>query len=290
MILSLFSLFSCGCTSMFFQPNHNRYPFVEEDGLLFKDMKVASFDGTQLSAWYFSAVENQKRLPGLVTNKVDRPQALVVQFHGNAENHTSHYRYLRWLPYAGFDFLSFSYRGYGESQGRSLPSEVLNDVIFMLRYANNLAREMKVPLIVYGQSLGGSLMLRALEENLALEQLRLILVESSFYSYRQIAREKLASVWLFWPLQWITHFLISDRLSPGGLSSEGPKLAAIPNVQKLLIYMEQDPIVPIHNGEEIFRDLKEPKEFWRLPVRGHVLGNIVDGERIQKYLLNITKR
>ena len=84
--IAFLTTLSFGCTSMFFQPNQYRYPFIEEDGLLFQEKKIASFDGTPLSTWYIPAIENQKKFPGLIVSKVNSPKALVIQFHGNADD------------------------------------------------------------------------------------------------------------------------------------------------------------------------------------------------------------
>ena len=44
-------------------------------------------------------------------------KGLILQYHGNAENLTSHYLSLGWLAHEGFDVFIFDYRGYGRSSG-----------------------------------------------------------------------------------------------------------------------------------------------------------------------------
>lgn len=234
------------------------------------ELQLPSRDGTQLAAWHF-----QSKLP---------PKALVVQWHGNAENMTSHYMFLGWITDEGYDLLTFDYRGYGSSAGRANVDGVYQDALAMIEHAERIAAEKKLPLVFVGQSLGGSLMLRALQE-IHPTSLKLIVVEAAFYSYQEIAREKLASFWLTWPLQWLAYPLTTDRYKPGG---EG--LKKLPSgVPVVLIYSEDDPIIPIHHGEKIFSDLREPKQFWSYPDRGHVAGLFVEDGRLRKKLLQEMK-
>lgn len=254
------------------------------EGLVYQEQMVASEDGTKLATWYFPTLENVKKKPELVfAEKPTETRAIVVQFHGNAENMTTHYRFLSWLPFNGYDLLTFDYRGYGQSVGKKNITGIFSDVKAMLHYADQLASEKHLPLIVYGQSLGGSLLLRALQET-SLTNLKLIVIESSFWGYQMIAREKLAGFWLTWPFQWLAYLLVSDHYRPGGKGLE-----KLPPVPKVLIYSEHDPVVPINHGEELFRDLKDPKYFWKHSTPGHVNAMFVEQGKYREELLAMMK-
>ena len=68
--------------------------------------------------------------------------------------------------------------------------------------------------ILFGQSLGASLGLRATSEDEFSNTFKLIISDSAFSSYRRIAREKIAYYWLTTPFQWPLGFLVRDDLSP----------------------------------------------------------------------------
>lgn len=282
-LLPFFAFALCGCTSLFFQPSKVRYPLLEQDGFKVEESAVQSFDGTPLAQWYFPALDNAAKFPHEVVEKFSQPKALIVQFHGNAENMTTHYRFLSWLLFYGYDLLAFDYRGYGQSGGEKGVAGIYGDVKVMIRHAQKLAEEKNLPLIFVGQSLGGSLLLKALQEEQA-KNLKLVVIESSFYGYQKIAREKLSSVWITWPFQWLSYLLISDKYSPGGKD-----LSKIQKVPKVLLYSESDPIVPIHHGELLFNELTHPKFFWRHPNPGHVNGFFVERGKYRVELLALLK-
>ena len=211
------TLFLAGCTSLFFQGTRERYPFVDYDKLIYEKDFFASLDGSPLSYWYFASDKNRQARPELVQEANTKTRGLVVQYHGNAENMTIHYRSLVWLPFYGYDFMTFDYRGYAASKGESTLSGVNADARAMLAFADEKSQEQNLPLVLYGQSLGGALLLRALEDAPTPKNLKLIVIESSFYSYKRVARQKLANAWLFWPLsgsKFRTAF-------PCGVSSDG---------------------------------------------------------------------
>lgn len=274
-----------GCANLFLQPNRVRYPFVNADGLAIEEFSFPSLDGARLQAMYLPAIENQRRRPDLVRAKADRPRALVVQFHGNAENMTSHFRLVLWLPFYGVDLLAFDYRGYGASEGFPHLRGANLDARAALRLADRMAQERGLPLIAFGQSLGGALLLRALEDEPPPPSLRMVAIESSFGNYREIAREKMQGSWLTWPLQWLAYPLVSDRWSP--LKEEGGRRRAerLPKVPYVLVYSAIDPIVPIRHGVELFAALPEPKEFWEHPEPGHVNGMFVQGGALRARFL-----
>ena len=269
------------CTGLFLQPTRERYRIVESDRLVYSEMKFASSDGTQLNAWYFPAVANQKARPEYILEAVEKPKGLVVQYHGNAQNIGTHYRGVVFFNFAGYDLLTFDYRGYGESEGAASVKGAYLDARAMLRIAEKQAQERQLPLILYGQSLGGSLLLRALEDEPPPAGLRLVVIESSFFSYKMIAREKLADFWLTWPLQWMSYLLVTDRYAPGGEQLERlPKEIPI-----VLLYSQFDPVVPIQHGEKFAAAIRQPREFWRHPFPGHINGMFVNDGRYRKDLL-----
>ncbi len=278
-LLGLTCSFSVGCTTLFFQPTQVDYKLAEDQKVAYTSIDFKSEDGTNLKARYFEAAVVNAAHPEW-GHYHGRTRGLVVQFHGNAQNMTAHFMNEAWLLLEGYDLLVFDYRGYGDSSGSLSTRGVYQDSQAGLKLAASEATKRGLPLIAYAQSLGGSLLLRVLEDSPPPSVLKMVVVESSFHSYQEIAREKLASFWLTWPLQWVAYGLISDEFSPGS-----EKLALISPTPVYLIYSEQDPVVTINHGEEIFRQLHDPKTLLRHPNPGHINAMFVEDGRYRAILL-----
>lgn len=249
-----------GCTNVFFQPS--RQLFVDPTSLKPspEPVKFTSRDGTVLWGWGFKA-------PG----KTERP--LIVQFHGNAENMTSHFRSLFWLVEQGFDLFVFDYRGYGASEGKVEATAIVEDGEAALAKAAEMVGNRPKSIIVYGQSLGGNVALSAVSRLQARDTLRAVVVESTFWSYPEIASDALASFWLTWPLQWMGCLLVSGAAEPRD------SLAQIADLPFLVIHGDADTIVPLRHGEKVWRRLPAPKCFWQVPGGGHINSMQVDNKR-----------
>jgi alpha-beta hydrolase superfamily lysophospholipase len=268
LIAGAFSL--TACTSLYYFPDHYEYPYVKAEARPPEEMRFSSRDGTSLAAWHFSP--DSARCPAA--------RGLVLHYHGNAQNLSSHYQMLRWLTDECYEYYIFDYRGYGKSAGEKNASGILLDARSALAYFSKIALEKKLPFIVYGQSIGGSLLLRSLQLEGKPAGLAAVVIESSFYRYSQIGREKLSAFWLTWPLQWLTYLLVSDEASPGGRD-----FSFLKGTPVLLIYSDHDFIVPVHHGRELFAELPEPKWLWVHPHPGHINSMFVESGAYRKRLV-----
>ena len=110
----LFLILFMGCTTIIYQPDHYLHAHPHDYGIEYSEFIVPSFDGTRLVAWN-------------LRSKSADPENLVLMFHGNAENMTSHFQTLAWLTDQKSDILIFDYRGYGLSAGAPYPRGVFED-------------------------------------------------------------------------------------------------------------------------------------------------------------------
>lgn len=267
-VVTLILAGSVGCTHIFLQPSRDSFPFVYLEGVPFEEMTLATRDDLRLHAWWFdhSNVCARKEFKPHCHHSDPKPLAVILQLHGNGENMTTHYQSVAWLTLWGFDVMTFDYRGYGKSEGARSVSGAVSDSQTALRAAAARARDLGVPLIAYGQSLGGSLLLPAVTElPHPPGELKSLVIEGSFFSYPQIAREKLRLFWLTWPLQPLTYLLISNRWSPSRVPPQ--KLV---DYKTLFIYSEEDPIVPLHHGQQLSQLLKREQDLWVIAEPGHV--------------------
>ncbi len=250
-VLFLFGSLSA-CSNLFYQPDQVIYDPPENYKIQKQDLMFNSADGTRLNAWYFPP---EPAVPCKGT---------VIQFHGNSENMTSHYTALVWLTRQGYSLLTFDYRGYGKSEGEPTQSHLNADALLALDLAAQKQREGGCKkLIVYGQSLGGVIAMRALADWSARDQVNLIVMDSTFMSYKTVARQVLANHWMTWLLSPLGWLLVSDRYA----SDEVIQHFTNPLV---VIHDELDPVVPFSNGQAIFNAYPGPKVFWSFKEGTHI--------------------
>lgn len=236
-----------GCSGVFLQPDRRLHAKPEQVGAKWEEARFASADGTPLTGLWLSARPG----PG---------KGVLVQFHGNGENMTSHFLYVWWLTLEGWDVLAFDYRGYGASGGKKSLAGSVEDGVAALRYAREKAAGR--PLAVVGQSLGGALALASLEKDGG-EGVKALVLDSTFASYRAIAREKLGLLWLTWPLRHPLSLLVGDSLAAERFARRRKP------VPLLFFHGEGDPVVPLHHGRRLFDAAAGPKEFVAVPGSGH---------------------
>jgi fermentation-respiration switch protein FrsA (DUF1100 family) len=251
------------CTNLFLQPDRFIHMRPEQAGARYETVDFRSYDGTKLCGLWFPS----RRGPG---------KGVVVQFHGNGENETSHFLYVYWLALEGWDVFAFDYRGYGASGGSKSMTGSVADGAAALSYARARARGR--PLVVIGQSLGGELALAALDRDGG-EGLRALVLDSAFASNQEIARLKLGQLWLTWPLQWpLSRLLISERWSARRF------IARRRPVSLLMLHARGDPVVPYAQGRALYDLAPGPKAFWEVPGDGHLLAFGDDGAEFRPRL------
>ena len=275
-------LFS-GCSSVFYQPTH--YMYVPPDLVDLKpvDIKFSAIDKTPLHGWYFKS-----KLKA-------RPESFTVFFHGNAQNLTAHYLNLKWMPNKGHNFFIFDYRGYGLSgfvpkiygKGERVLSPnqngVYKDAMAALNKGYQLFLESKAKkFIVYGQSLGGAILMRALEDFKYKDKVDLIILDSTFVSYQGIAFDKMTSAWPLIPFSPLTFILVSDEYAAKKFLLEN-------KTKTLVIHGRKDFIIPFSFGQNIFNQLKtKDKSFWEIE-NGHHIDvftdkNLVYREKLHQFI------
>lgn len=257
-----------GCNSVFFQPQSKEYLTPDALGLAYENVTLSGGEG-QLHAWWLPAK--------------GKAEGTVLFLHGNAENISTHIASVYWLPAQNYNVLLLDYRGYGRSQGVPTVAGALEDINSAMQHL--LQRKDVDPgrIVVLGQSLGGALSIYYVAHSPYRANIKALIVESPFSSYRDIAREKLDAVWLTWPLQWPLSFTIDDDYSPL------PAVAQLSPIPLLLIHGDKDRIIPLHHGEKLFAAAGQPKAFWRVPEGEHIAAfrRINYREQLVQYLRQI---
>ena len=255
------------CTPVFFQPSSTLLATPGLYGIDYEPVELHAADGTALFAWFLPARGEAK--------------ATVLYLHGNAQNISAHFSNVAWMPAAGFNVLALDYRGYGGSEGRPTLGGVQLDIDAAMRTL--LARPDVDPqrIIVFGQSLGGALAIHYVAHSAYRKHIRAVVADSAFADYRLVAKEKMADLFITWPLQWLPNYTIDNSYSPQA------SVAALSPIPLLLIHGERDGIVPPHHSQLLFEGAHQPKDYWSIPDSGHIqaLRSAPVRKRLTEFLL-----
>jgi len=233
-----------GCLDgAFYYPDRVLYDTPTRLGLNFRNVSFASSDGTRLSGWF---------IPAQGYDNPKDAKATIIHFHGNAQNMSSHWMFVSWLPRRGFNVFVFDYRGYGNSQGRPEPKGIFEDSHSALNYVRSLQDVDPERLIIFGQSLGGTIAIAVVGSgNRA--GVKAVAIESTFYSYSSIANDKFSGA----------GFLVDNTYSAEKY------IARIAPIPLLLIHGTSDPVIPYAHSLELFAKAREPKTLITVESGGH---------------------
>ncbi len=278
-LLAAFAVLTlASCSSFFYQPSKDTFFILDPQRVYFEEIHIDTPDGTRLHGWYFpSQTQNADNTKG----KLRPSNGLVVQFHGNGQNLTAHFLSYAWIMNEGYDFFTFDYRGYGESTGKPSQEGLHQDALNILDWATQ--RSSKI--IAVGQSLGGAVLARAIPDFKKRQNIKAVVIDSSFYSYQAIAVDVLSRGWITWPFQWLGSIWISDQYSPERYYSD---LSPIP---LLVIHGAQDKVIPYSFGEKIFELAQEPKAMLKVEGGDHIdaMSTQKHGKQYQQKLLDWIK-
>jgi len=246
-ILSSFLLSSC--SQLYFYPEKHLVRTPRHIGLSYENLAIPMSDQRNLHGWFMPAI--------------GKPKGTILHFHGNAENISTHIVAVYWLPSQGYNVIMVDYRGYGKSEDVPDLDAIMSDMDETLVYLLDVHREkIARPFIVFGQSLGGAIAANVVANNpTAVDAL---VIESSFTSFRRIARDKLGEVFFTWPLQWPLSFLFSDSYSPA------LALSRIHSTPVLIMHGNGDKVISVKHGRDLYQAANSPKEYWELPEGRHI--------------------
>lgn len=241
------------CTALFFHPSRSLVDTPAQHGLASRTVTLRAADGVGLNAWFLPARPREGA----------RVEGTVLFLHGNAENISTHFRSVAWLPAEGFNVLALDYRGYGASEGD--PSLAGFQLDIDAAMGSLLSRPDVDPhrIVLIGQSLGAALAIYYAAHGHYRDHLRAVVADSAFSDYEGIVREKMAANWLTWPLQWLPALTVDDAYAPAAA------VRGVAPTPLLLIHGAPDAVVPVHHSQELFALARDPKQLWIVPGAGH---------------------
>lgn len=255
MLIPVFAVSLCtsGCSSLFFHPEKQPIPNPVAERFNPRDVFFPSGDGETLHGWFF---------------KAKQPKGTVLAFHGNAENIGSHVNGVLWLVPAGFNLFIFDYRGYGRSTGSASLDGVNRDGLSALEKIISISEVEPGKVILLGQSLGGSIATYVAAASPYRNNVKAVVLDSSFAGYRQIAREKIGGFFLTWPLQYPLSLLFNDDYS-------ADRWIGRLNVPVIIVHDRDDSIVPFRHAEQLRGAVLGRCEFVETSGNGHI-GSFAD--------------
>ena len=259
------------CDSYFFYPRRNFVPNPHLERVVHEDVYFETPDGVRLHGW--------------LLRPNTEPRGTILFFHGNAENISTHVNSVLWLAMEGYQVFLIDYRGYGKSEGTPEMEGIHVDALAAIDRLFRMEGVDKDRIVVFGQSLGGAVAVYAVANSPHRDRIRALVIDSAFSGYRRIAREKIAQVFLLWPLQAPLSLLVTDRYSPSLW------IGRVSPVPVLILQGDADKVVPVSHGETLYRLAEEPKQLWIVPGAGHIQA-LLDGkirERLLMYLDSVLR-
>lgn len=208
----------------------------------------------------------------LVSGHPDKP--MVLFFHGNSANISYGVGILKYLNGMGFSVFTFDYRGFGESQGRTVTEEDLyqdaRGALDYLRIKGWLSSRM----IYFGQSMGAAVSLQ-----LALEAApAAVVLECPFTSMSDIASHTAPITYAL--IGWWAIDVKFDNLN------KIPKISA-----PLVIFQgDKDPVVPKEMAQRLFQRANQPKALYLISGGRHTDLYKVGGDKYRRAWLNLAPK
>ena len=259
--LIIFVFLLAGCEKYFFYPQKILYYMPETCKYDPENILVETDKGKLLHGWYFKT-------------KVKNPKGTILFLHGNANNISTESVAMMWLVDKGYNVLTFDYRGYGISQGKPDIKGVLQDG---LEYTEAVFKDNKVDkrnMVLYGQSLGGAVAAHIARYSPYADKFKVLVLESTFTSWRSIAKEVAASNFFTYIWQYPVSWSIPKEYS----TIDNIKYSKIKNT--IIIHSEADNLVKFDNGDAIYQMAHEPKIFLKDNISNHA--QIMSNPRVRR--------
>lgn len=224
------------CTNLVFHPMRPHVFDPKTAGIVHEDRTFLTDDGVVLHGWWLPARQAGR-------NETGAPAGTVIFLHGNAENISTHIASIHWLPNAGYNVYLYDYRGFGKSAGAPDFELTRVDVRRAIDIVSEFPEAKGRPLFLFGQSLGGAIIVSSLGGQPDRLRVDGIVIEGAPSSLRTAAREALGNHWLTWPFQHPLSWLISDSNSPAD------RVGAIAPTPLMIIHSRDDRVVRFRHGE-----------------------------------------
>lgn len=233
------------------KPQNRKTP-VDFD-LPFTTHRYDSESGYELEAWHIPA---------------DSASRMMIFFHGYASSKDGLLAPAAYFHELGYNSLLVDFFGSGGSSGQSTSIGYLEarDVVASVRFAQEQWPEQE--LVLYGISMGGAAITRALHENDL--PIKAVVLESTYDSLLGTTRRRFSSMGLpAFPFAELLIFWGSVRLGFNGFAFNPADYASSITAPTLVLHGELDPRVTEADARRVFANLAGPKYFHSFTDVGH---------------------
>ena len=227
----------CGLENrLIFHPTTEILRTPRDVGLDYRDLYFTTLDNVRLNGWF-----------------IPHPQAsaTMIWFHGNAGNIGDRVNNIKLLhDKTAIGIFIFDYRGYGRSPGTPSETSTSLDGEAAIHYVPTQLKVESKNLVIFGRSLGAAVA----AEMASRHDSRAVILESPFTSIRAMAK-------VVFPVLPIGPLL-------GAKFDVLDKVGKI-NAPLLVLHGDQDEIIPLEQGKQVFAAARPPKQFYPIKGAGH---------------------
>jgi fermentation-respiration switch protein FrsA (DUF1100 family) len=255
-----------GCANgVFYQPSTAWGPTPDERGLVYENIEFRSADQVKLTAWWLPSTQAEVK-------------GVVVHFHGNAHNMSGHVGFVEWMTGEGYHVFVFDYRGYGKSEGKPNRKGLVRDGVAALNYVDHRRETEKLPLFVWGQSLGGTVALQSMVNSKV--EVAAALIDSTFYSHARIASDKIKELpWFFQILRPFRPLLIRGGWDANDAVKE------LKDVPLAFLHGEADRVIPVGHSRMLHPLAVEGTPLWTIPGARHCMAALSMPDLVRPLIL-----
>ncbi len=246
-LFSVLLLFVGGCSQKQMIPSDTKvYGSPADHGIRYSEHRFSSGMGGDINGWWLE-------------NRTGACKGVVLLVPGAVHNISYHYRQWIWLLDEGYDVFMFDYRTYGDSKGEKALKGFVADTRAAMEY---VSRNTQSDLFVCGQSMGGVILVNALE-HYHNDKIKLVVIDAAFSRFRLISRDIVAKSVIMSPLWWVPSLVTERRFDAID------KVSAI-RTPTLYLTGTADRTVSPDYLFLLFMEATSPRELWLVQGAGHV--------------------
>lgn len=233
----------------FYYPDSRDRGSPADEHVAYEDVTFTTSDGVSLHGWFLPAATRPAK-------------GTVLHLHGNAANITGHWPFVGWLPAAGYNVLTFDYRGFGRSSGKITRDGTVLDAEAALDYLRTRPDVDGSRIVLFGQSIGATI--ASVIASRRRGQIAAVVMDSAFTSYRDIAAHHIYRNPAMLLIAWWFPFGVSKSLDA---IDHVPLISPTPI---LFMHGKADRIVPTAMSQKLYIAAKDPKELWLIDGMDHM--------------------
>lgn len=207
-----------------------------------------------------------------ITAVVLKPESKSIKktvffFHGAGGNITTYQYITKPLVENGLQVVMIDFRGYGKSTGKPTHLNVAEDGQKMFNYLLRRKDIRDTKIYLYGASLGSQIATHLAKENQS--KISGLIIDGGMSSFTDIA--------IHFAPQY-KEMISSMLISPYSAKED---VKALKDLPKLFIYSKGDSTIPFEQGQLVYDNASEPKQFIEFSGE-HIQAMVVDKDRILK--------